>query len=153
MSRKLHWGGVPDLPAPKNPYRDTLLVYGGLSLVIVIIAWATGGSVGKAAVVAVLFFGVASGWTMSRFRARARAEAARRAEGESQSAARTARRRDAAGAVRQAGGGVPDDTERPPRPDRELAARAQVGDLGRVQAPRGGGADDVRPDDGRLVDL
>jgi len=82
MSRRLRWGGVPELPPPKNPYRDTLLVYGGLSLLIVILAWVTGGSVGKAAVVAVLFFGVASGWTMLRFRARAR-EAARRGGGES----------------------------------------------------------------------
>jgi hypothetical protein len=84
MSKKLQWGGIPDLPPPKNPYRDTLLVYGGLSLVIVIIAWATGGSVGKAAAVAAFFFVVASLWTMYRFRIRARAEAAaRRAEGES----------------------------------------------------------------------
>jgi hypothetical protein len=84
MSKKLQWGGVPELPPPRNPYRDTLLVYGGLSLVIVIIAWATGGSVGKAAAVAAFFFIVASGWTMYRFRVRARADAAaRRAEGES----------------------------------------------------------------------
>ncbi len=37
--------------------------------------------------------------------------------------------------------------------DRELAARAEVGDVGRVPAARGGGADDVRPDDGGVVDL
>ena len=36
---------------------------------------------------------------------------------------------------------------------RELAARAALGDLGRVQKAGGGGADDVRPDDGGLVDL
>jgi hypothetical protein len=83
MSKKLQWGGVPEVPAPKNPYRDTLLVYGGLSVVIVIVSAVTGGSIGRAAVVAVLFFVVASGWTMYRFRARARAETARRrAEGE-----------------------------------------------------------------------
>jgi len=80
MSKKLEWGGIPEVPPPKNPYRDTLLVYGGLSLVIVIVSWLTGGSVGKAAGVAVLFFCVASSWTMYRFRARARA--ARRAEGD-----------------------------------------------------------------------
>jgi membrane protein implicated in regulation of membrane protease activity len=81
MSKKLQWGGVPDVPPPKNPFRDTLLVYGGLSLVIIIIAWVTGGSVTKAALVAILFFAVASSWTMYRFRARARADA-RRAEAE-----------------------------------------------------------------------
>ncbi|MDX6579274.1 MAG: hypothetical protein QOJ47_823 [Gaiellales bacterium] len=70
MSPKLHWG-VPEPPPPKNPYRDTLLVYGGLSLVIVVIAWATGGSLAKALAVALLFFVAASGWTISRFRARA----------------------------------------------------------------------------------
>jgi Flp pilus assembly protein TadB len=75
--QKLEWGGIPEVPPPKNPYRDTLLVYGGLSLVIVIVAWVTGGSVGKALAVAVLFFAVASSWTMYRFRARSR-EAARR---------------------------------------------------------------------------
>ncbi len=83
MSKRLQWGGIPELPPPKHPYRDTLLVYGGLSLVIVLIAWVTGGSVGKAAAVAAFFFVVASGWTMYRFHVRARAEArARRAEGE-----------------------------------------------------------------------
>ena len=81
MSKKLEWGGVPNVPPPKNPYRDTLLVYGGLSLVIILISWATGGSIAKAAVVAALFFAVASSWTMYRFRARARAHA-RRAEAE-----------------------------------------------------------------------
>ena len=39
------------------------------------------------------------------------------------------------------------------RADRQLAARPEVGDVGRVPAARGRGADDVRPDDRRLVDL
>ena len=39
------------------------------------------------------------------------------------------------------------------RLDRELAARAEVGDVGRVPAARGGRADDVRPDDRGIVDL
>jgi hypothetical protein len=80
VSKKLEWGGIPEIPPPKNPNRDTLLVYGGLSLVIVLISWLTGGSVPKAAGVAAVFFLVASSWTMYRFRVRARA--ARRAEGE-----------------------------------------------------------------------
>jgi Flp pilus assembly protein TadB len=82
MSKKLEWGGIPEVPPPKNPYRDTLLVYAGLSLVIVIVAWVTGGSLGRALAVAILFFAVGSGWTMSRFRSRARAAAARRDEGD-----------------------------------------------------------------------
>ena len=39
------------------------------------------------------------------------------------------------------------------RPHRELAARAALGDLGRVPAARGRGPDDVRPDDRRQLDL
>ena len=81
MSKKLECGGIPEVPPPKNPYRDTLLVYGGMSLVILIVAWLTGGSIAKAALVAAVFFVIASGWTMYRFRIRAR-EAARRPEGD-----------------------------------------------------------------------
>ena len=39
------------------------------------------------------------------------------------------------------------------RPHRELAARPALGDLGRVPPARGRGSDDVRPDDGRQLDL
>jgi Flp pilus assembly protein TadB len=80
MSEKLKWGGVPDIPPPKNPVRDTLLVYGVLALIIVVIAWLTGGSVGKAAVVAGFFFVVACAWTLWRFRVKARAAAAAKRE-------------------------------------------------------------------------
>ncbi len=68
-------------------------------------------------------------------------------------AAPAARRRDAARSVRQAGRGVPDTRGRATRLDRELAPRAQVGDVGRVPPTRGRGADDVRADDGGVVDL
>ena len=82
--RRLHWG-VPDSPPPKHPYRDTLLVYGGLAIVVVLIAWATGGAVGKAATIAGTFFVIASAWNVVRWRQRLReaeAERARRAETE-----------------------------------------------------------------------
>jgi nicotinamide riboside transporter PnuC len=81
MTQKLKWGGVPDQPPPKSPFRDTLIVYGALSLIVVVVAWLTGGSIGRAIVIAAFFFVVASGWTIWRFRARARAEAARKDEG------------------------------------------------------------------------
>ncbi len=68
-------------------------------------------------------------------------------------AARARRRRDAARPERQAGRRLPDAQGRAARPDRELAARAALGDVGRVPPARGARADDVRPDDGRLVDL
>jgi Flp pilus assembly protein TadB len=74
--RRLEWG-VPDAPAPEHPYRDSLLVYAGLALVIVVVAWATGSSVGHAALIAAVFFGFASLWSMARWRSRLRSEAAR----------------------------------------------------------------------------
>ena len=76
-----------------------------------------------------------------------------RAEGDRPRAARPRRRRDAARPVGQAGRGLSHDAAVAARADRELAARAEVGDVGRVPAARGGGADDVRPDDRGLVDL
>ncbi len=231
MSPRLQWG-LPEAPPPKHPYRDTLIVYGVLAILIVLVAWVTGGAVGKAVVIAAFFFVVASVWSIYRWRrpcaqkprhgerrkpscdsrpvgrragrialrrplrdpgaARHRAERAlvvdrgaaphaaqqprrggrgaprgarrlrrqrqggalaRGAEGDRPGAAAAGRRRDAARAVRQAGRRVPHDAAGAARPDRELAARAEVGDVGRVSPPRGGGADDVRPDDRRVVDL
>ncbi len=63
------------------------------------------------------------------------------------------RRRDAARPERQAGRGLPHGRVGAARAHRELAARAAVGDLGRVPAARGRGPDDVRPDDRRQLDL
>ncbi len=75
--RRLQWG-VPEAPPPKHPYRDTLLVYAGLAAVVVLVAWATGGAIGKAAVVAIGFFVVASAWNVYRWRGKLH-EASRRA--------------------------------------------------------------------------
>jgi membrane protein implicated in regulation of membrane protease activity len=77
--RRLQWG-VPDRPPPKHPYRDTLLVYGAFAVIIVLVAWATGGGVVRALVIAALFYVIASAWNIYRWRERLR-EAARR-EGE-----------------------------------------------------------------------
>ena len=62
-------------------------------------------------------------------------------------------RRDAAGAVGQAGRRVPHARRCAARADRQLQPRAALGDLGALQRARSQGPDDVRPDDGRLVDL
>ena len=59
------------------------------------------------------------------------------------------RRRDAARPERQAGRRLPHASRGAARPDRELAARAALGDVGRVPAARGARSDDVRPDDRR----
>ena len=68
-------------------------------------------------------------------------------------AARARRRRDAARAVRQAGRRLPHPRRRAARADRQLEPRAGLRDLGALPRARSQGAHDVRPDDGRLVDL
>jgi Flp pilus assembly protein TadB len=72
MSKRLQWGGVPDAPPPKHPYRDTLIVYAGLAFVIVLVAWVTGGDVVHALEIAVVFYVLASAWSISRWRKRMR---------------------------------------------------------------------------------
>ncbi len=62
-------------------------------------------------------------------------------------------RRDDAGAVRQARRRVPDARVGAAGAHRQLQPGARVGDLGRVPAPGADGPHDVRPDDGRVVDL
>ena len=63
------------------------------------------------------------------------------------------RRRVAADPVGQAGRRVQDARRRAARADRQLEPRAEVGDVGALQRARPQGPHDVRPDDGRLVDL
>ena len=78
--RRLRWGSLPETPPPKHPVRDTLLVYAGLAVVVVLVAWVTGGSLRKAVVVAVLFYILASAWSVWRQRtqsARRQSEAGR----------------------------------------------------------------------------
>ena len=77
--RRLRWG-VPEQPPPKHPYRDTLIIYAIFAVLIVVVAWVTGGGVQRAAVVAILFYVVASVWSVSRWRNRLRDEAARARE-------------------------------------------------------------------------
>lgn len=80
MSKRLQWGGVPEAGSPKSPVRDTLVVYGVLSLIILLVAWLTGGSLGRALIIVPVFYVIASAWTIQRLRARARHEAAKEAE-------------------------------------------------------------------------
>ena len=54
---------------------------------------------------------------------------------------------------RQAGRRLPDARLRAARADRQRQPRARLGELGRVPPARCPGADDVRPDDGRQLDL
>jgi O-antigen ligase len=77
MSRRLHWG-VPESPPPKHPYRDSAILYAVFAVIIVLVAWATGGAVGTAAIVGAVFFVVATAWSMFRWRSRIQEEAANR---------------------------------------------------------------------------
>jgi membrane protein DedA with SNARE-associated domain len=68
------------LPLPKRPFRDSAIFYGALSVLFVLVVWATGGAVlprwddEQRAVggllIAMLFFVVATGYSWWRFRQR-----------------------------------------------------------------------------------
>ncbi len=75
--RRLRWG-LPEQPIPKHPYRDSMLVYGFFALVVVLLAWLTGGSVGKAAIIAAVVWIAATAWSVVRWRQRLQREDAKR---------------------------------------------------------------------------
>jgi hypothetical protein len=58
---------------PKHPYRDTAILYGVLALLVVVIAYATGGDVVKALVTAIFVYIVATLWSWRSWRNRLRA--------------------------------------------------------------------------------
>ena len=71
--RRLRWESPGERrPLPKHPYRDTALVYGGMSAVVVLLAVVTGGDFGQAVVIAGLFFLAATLWTWRHWRNRLR---------------------------------------------------------------------------------
>jgi membrane protein DedA with SNARE-associated domain len=75
---------LPQTPLPKRPFRDTAIFYGALSVIFVLVVWATGGAVlprwdedrreiGGLAI-AILFFLIATAYSWWRFRERMRLE-------------------------------------------------------------------------------
>jgi hypothetical protein len=66
---------MPEQPLPRHSYRDTLIIYAVFAVLIVVVAWVTGGGVARTAVVAGFFYVAASGWSVTRRRTRLRAEA------------------------------------------------------------------------------
>ena len=71
---------MSDLPPLNLPYRATALLHAGLAVMILLVAWLTGGGMTKALLVAVGYFVVATGWSWFRLRQRER-RAARSAAG------------------------------------------------------------------------
>ena len=64
-------------PLPQRPYRDSVVLNLVLASAILLLAWATGGSLRRALFVAVGFFVVATAWNWWRFRRRIQQEAQR----------------------------------------------------------------------------
>ena len=77
--RLLRWPSLPEKELPKRPYRDAAIFHATLAGIIVLVAWATGGNVRTALIVAVGYFIVAVMWSWWRFRERLR-QAARRSQ-------------------------------------------------------------------------
>ena len=80
--RRLRWDSPVldrDRPVPKHPYRDTAILYAVLALLVVVIAWATGGNVVNAAVTAAGVFVAATLWSWRSWRNRIRDDEARKA--------------------------------------------------------------------------
>jgi hypothetical protein len=64
-------------PVPKHAFRDSAVLNGVLAVLLLVIAWVTGGDVRRAIVVGAAFFVVATGWSWWRFRRRLAENAAR----------------------------------------------------------------------------
>ena len=77
MKRVFRWQ-APPRPAPRRPYRDSLLLYGSMAILLVVVATATGGSLVRALVVGGFFFVAATAWSWKRWRDRVREEERRR---------------------------------------------------------------------------
>jgi predicted tellurium resistance membrane protein TerC len=67
------------VPIPKRPYRDSVIVYGVLAALIVLVAYLTSGSVLRAVVYAAVFFVLATAYNWWKFRAKLAEEERRRA--------------------------------------------------------------------------
>jgi hypothetical protein len=72
--RRLRWS-PPGEPTPRRPYRDSVVLYAALALAIVLVAWLTGGGIGRAIGFAVAFFVIATAWSFWHWRGRLRREA------------------------------------------------------------------------------
>jgi hypothetical protein len=74
VTRRLRWDDPSAPPPSRHPYRDAALLYGAMAVVILVVAWLTDGSVGRAAVFAGAAFVGATAWSWWRVRERLAAE-------------------------------------------------------------------------------
>jgi hypothetical protein len=61
---------APDEPLPRRPYRNSAIFHAVLAGLIVVVAWATGGSLTNAVLVAAGFFVLATAWSWTQWRRR-----------------------------------------------------------------------------------
>jgi membrane protein implicated in regulation of membrane protease activity len=83
---------MPDEPLPQHPYRNSAIFHFVLACLIVVVAWATGGGLGRAFGYAVGFFVLATGWSWWRWRQRLDEERRRQEQRARHRGARPARR-------------------------------------------------------------
>jgi Flp pilus assembly protein TadB len=76
-------GVNPQRRRTRRPYRDSALAYGGLGVLVIVIAYATGSSLLRSVVGGVVAAVLAIGWTWWRLRQRER-EAERETEGDAE---------------------------------------------------------------------
>jgi hypothetical protein len=76
--RKIIRWEPPPRALPRRPYRDSLMLYGPMAILLVVVAAATGGSVLRAVVIGAFFFVAATAWSWRRWRERLREQERRR---------------------------------------------------------------------------
>ena len=77
MRRIVRWE-PPSRELPRRPYRDSVVLYGVMAVLLVLAAAATGGSLVRAVVIGAFFFVAATAWSWRRWRERLRDEERRR---------------------------------------------------------------------------
>lgn len=83
---------LPDEPLPQHPYRNSAIFHLVLACLLVVIAWLTGGGIGRAIGFAVGFFVIATAWSWSRWRKRLAEEQRKEERRARRSGSRPARR-------------------------------------------------------------
>jgi hypothetical protein len=78
MRKIVRWEPPPQHSLPRRPYRDSVVLYGAMAVLVIAVAAVTGGSVVRAVVIGAFFFVAATAWSWRRWRERLREEERRR---------------------------------------------------------------------------